>query len=57
MNYRCLMESYNFGDPLSIATLVTEHIPSRDLGNSTHVIRCSMAPGAHEVSWIGLIQG
>lgn len=56
MNYRYLMESYNFRDPLSIVTLVTEHIPFMDLGNSTYVVRCSLAPGTHEVSRTGLTQ-
>lgn len=56
MNYRCLMESYNFGDPLSIVTLVTEHVPFTNLGNSTYVIRRSLAPGAHEISRTGLTQ-
>lgn len=56
MNYRCLMESYNFRDPLSIVTLVTEHVPFMDLGNYTYVIRCSLAPGTQEVFRTGLTQ-
>lgn len=38
MNCRCLMESYNFGDPLSIIILVTEHVPFINLGNYSYVI-------------------
>lgn len=47
MNYKYLMESYNFGDSLSIITLVTEHVPFMNLGNSNYVIRCSLVLGAY----------
>lgn len=39
MNYKCLMESQSWGDPLSIVTLVTEQVSFMDLGNSTYAIR------------------